>query len=141
MVVCCQVVCKLEIVATWAVVLLIGLFYGQDGCQMKAAWAGGVLARVRVYNGILIRKEPLGKPPLGSERLPEIVISSRHLFTSLTLRQLSKFPDVCTPRGRGKVVREAVFYQWWLSFCFFLIAACVFFPRVRYICLYETAFS
>lgn len=99
---------------------------------MNVAWAGcSADSQVRVYNAILIRREPLGKLLVGSESSPEIAINSRHLFTSLTL--CMKFPDVYASKMREKM-SHIFFYQLSMSFYFFIIV--FFLTRVRGICLY-----
>lgn len=108
--------------------------------RWKLLGQAGALSQVRAYDGILIRKEPLGKSPLGSESSAEIVINSRHLFTSFTLWQCMKFPDVCTPKMREKQWRCVSSFISCLYPGVFVIDVYVF-TRGRYICLYQTAFA
>lgn len=64
---CRQVVSKLKVVDTWAVLLLMGLVYGYAQCQWKMLGQAGALPQVRAYNGIPVRKVPPGNSPLGSK--------------------------------------------------------------------------
>ena len=107
--------------------------------RWKLLGQAGALTQVSVYNGIPIRREPLGKSPPGSESSPEIVINSRHLFTSLTYDSLSS-SQMRAHQDEGKNIKQHIsFYRLSVSFCF-IIDVCVF-PRVRCICLYQTTFS
>lgn len=112
---------------------------GVIDARWKLLGQTGALNQVRVFNGIPIRREPLGKSSPGSESSPEVVIHSRHLSTSLTLWQLIKSPDACTPKVKEKNCAALLSISC-LCHCFFTVDVCVF-PRVRCICLHQTTFS
>lgn len=74
------------------------------------------------------------------------LIAQRRLLSAVDICLLPQPPDssassqMCAHQGRGEKAWRVIFYQLWLSFCCFMPDVC-FFPRVRYICLYQTAFS
>ena len=127
---CCQVVWKLEVVDTWAILLLIGLVYGSDNALWKLLGQAGALPQVRAYNGIPVRKVPLGNSPLGSKFTRGCYQQSTSVCF-LNLMTASQAPRCVHTGVEGKKMGQRVFFcQLSLSFRFFIIDVRIF-PRVR----------